>query len=302
MGRLSRFFRRHDVDLVHAHQYTPFFYAVASRLIGKRPPVLFTEHGRHHPDLRKRKRVIFNRLCLRRADRVVGVGNAVRDALVRNEGIPANRVEVIYNGVDLDRFASVHTQRAEVRRELGLLESDVVVVQTARLHALKDHVTALRAMAKACSRAGCLRLILVGDGPERESIEDQIGSLGLRQSVVMLGTRGDVDRILSAADMAMLSSVSEGIPVTLIEAMAAGLPVVATNVGGVGEVVDTGRTGLLVAARDDVALADALVQLAKDPELRRKMGANGTERVRQLFSGQTMQDSYHDLYDQMIHG
>src|SRR5262245_55930534 len=117
--RLARLLRSEEVDLVHAHQYTPFFYSLAARLLYRRPPVLFTEHGRAYPDSPRRKRMIANRLLLERRDRVVGVGESVRRALIDNEGIPAERVGVIYNGIDAAAFAD-RGDRAEVRRELGL--------------------------------------------------------------------------------------------------------------------------------------------------------------------------------------
>src|SRR5204862_1893786 len=133
--------------LVHAHQYTPFFYALAARLLYRRPPVLFTEHGRHQPDYPRRKRMVINRLLLERRDRVVGVGEAVRQALIANEGIPARRIEVVYNGIDANQFAParhLEGQREKVRAELGLSATDLVILQVARLDYLKDHATAVR--------------------------------------------------------------------------------------------------------------------------------------------------------------
>jgi glycosyltransferase involved in cell wall biosynthesis len=297
--RLGRFLRRERVDVLHAHQYTPFFYANAGRLPGIRPPILFTEHGREHPDYPRRKRILFNRLMLRRRDRVVAVGHAVRQALVANERIPDRRIEVVYNGIDAERFAGRLRDRAEVRRELGLGTAEPVIIQVARLDRLKDHSTALRCLARVTREALTARLILVGDGPEDAAIRTQVEQLGLAQSVLFLGLRKDVAQLLRAADLFLLSSVSEGIPLAVIEAMCAGLPVVSTEVGGTAEVVRDGHTGMLAAAGDDAALADAILRLHRDPDLRRRLGENGRLRARELFSEEQMARKYLGLYEQM---
>ncbi len=298
--RLAQFARSHHVDVIHAHQYTPFFYARAPGVFAQRPPVLFNEHGRFHPDYPRRKRMLFNRLALRSGDRVAAVGESVRQALINNEGIPAERIEVIYNGVNLDKFTATEEVRESVRRELGLAAGDFVVMQVARLDPIKDHLTALRAIervAKTCPQA---RLVIVGDGPQRQLIETEITRRHLTSHVRMLGQRTDVPRILPAADAFLLTSVSEGIPVTMIEAMGARLPIVSTNVGGIAEVVIEQTTGLLGAAGDDAAIADALVQLIQQPETCHRLGQAGYNRAHQQFSEPQMHARYAQLYDEML--
>lgn len=300
--RLARLLRRERVDLLHAHQYTPFFYALTARWLGKRIPVLFTEHGRHFPDYPRRKRILANRLLLSRRDRVAVVGEAVRRAVITNEGIPAKRVGVIYNGIDLDAFAKKRQDRDETRRELGVEPSDFVVIQVARLDYLKDHLTAVRALERVAAQRSAVRLVLVGEGPEREKIEEEIRKRQLHSQVRLLGLRTDVARLVAAADVFLLTSISEGIPLTLIEAMAAGLPVVSTRVGGVDEVVEEGSTGLLAPSRDDAALAEHLSRLADDREQRVRMGELGRQRARQMFSESQMHESYLRLYEEMLDG
>jgi sugar transferase (PEP-CTERM/EpsH1 system associated) len=299
--RLARLLRRERVDLIHAHQYTPFFYAVAARWLGRRVPVLFTEHGRHFPDYPRRKRILANRFLLGRRDRVVGVGQAVRQALIANEGIPAQRVAVIYNGIPLSTFTDAAADRARVRAELGFGLDHLVLLQVARLDYLKDHATAVRTLQNVLGERPQARLILVGDGPERGRIEEEIRQRSLTGQVLFLGQRGDVARLLQAADVFLLTSISEGIPLTVIEAMSAGLPVVATRVGGVGEIVQEGTTGLLAASGDDRALADHVLRVAADPALRRDMGQRGRERAHALFSEQQMHAGYVQLYQEMLH-
>lgn len=302
MRRLRRFWQREQVALVHAHQYTPFFYALAARGLRRRPPVLFTEHGRSFPDYPRPKRILFNRLMFRRGDRVVAVGEAVRRALVENEGIAENRVERIYNGVDFSAFGRRPEDRAALRKRLGFDTDQWLIVQVARLDPLKDHATAIRTIERVAGKRADARLVLVGEGPERARIEAEIASRGIGPHVSLLGLRSDVADLLQASDLFLLTSVSEGIPVTLIEAMAAGLPVVATDVGGVAEVVVDGTTGLLVPSGDDAALADALLHLTDDADQRRQMSDCAQQRAEAVFSEAQMHASYEAVYEEMLRG
>lgn len=300
--RLARLLRRERVDLLHAHQYTPFFYGMTARVMCRRPPVLFTEHGRWYPDYPRRKRIVANRLLLERRDRVVGVGQSVRQALVDNEGFPSDRVEVIYNGVDMTPFTHAQLERATVRSELGAPEDEVLILQVARLDPLKDHATAVRTLSRVVHAGVKARLVLVGEGPEEPAIRALVQQHQLESHVQFLGLRTDIARLLSAADVFLLTSVSEGIPLTLIEAMAIGLPIVSTHVGGVHEVIEDGQTGLLAPRGDDAALAQGLLNVVGNRAYREQMGERGRERARALFSDQQMHDRYYRLYREMLDG
>jgi glycosyltransferase involved in cell wall biosynthesis len=298
--RLARFLRRERVDLVHAHQYTPFFYAMAARRLYRRPAVLFTEHGRHHPDHPRRKRMLANRLLLEARDRVIGVGEAVRRALVCNEGIPHRRVGVIYNGINLAPFCNGRPDRLAIRREIGVGERDLVLLQVARLNYLKDHATALRTLSRIRQDNPSARLILAGEGEERGAIQELIQKLDMSANVRLLGLRSDVNRLLAAADVFLLSSISEGIPLTLIEAMAAGVPVVSTAVGGVPEVVEDFQTGLLASAGDDATLAAHVLRLMRNPEWCGEIVRRARQRAEQIFSEERMHQAYQKLYQEML--
>lgn len=297
--RLGEASRRDGVSVLHAHQYTPFFYGMLARGFRPSPPILFTEHGRHFPDPRRPKRMAANRLLIRRRDRVAAVGGAVRDALVRNEGIPRRRIEVVYNGIDLSGYRGEGPDRAAVRREIGVEAGDFVVMQVARLDHLKDHATAVRAIERVVGQRPEAKLVLVGEGPEEGSIRALVRDRGLDAHVRLLGLRDDVPRLFRSADVGFLTSVSEGVPLTLIEAMAAALPTVATDVGGVGEVVEADRTGLLAPSGDDATLADHLLALAADPERAAGLGRLGRERAEAVFSEDRMVEGYERLYRAM---
>jgi L-malate glycosyltransferase len=305
MRRLASLCRDEQVQLLHAHQYTPFFYAVSSQFFRRRPPVLFTEHGRWFPDYPRTKRIVFNRLMLRSRDRVVGVGQSVRQALIDNEGIRPDRVGVIYNGINIAQFAhgeSSSATRLQIRRELGVEAHDLLLVQVARLDALKDHLTAVRTLERVRQFRPDVKLLLAGEGPEHPAIDQEVRRRKLESQVRFLGLRADVQRLLHAADIFLLTSISEGIPLTVIEAMAAGLPVVATRVGGVPEIVEEGQTGWLAPARDDEQLAAAIQRLAENAPLRKQMGAAGRLRANALFSDEQWCAAYTKLYVEMLHG
>jgi glycosyltransferase involved in cell wall biosynthesis len=243
-----------------------------------------------------------NRLLLERRDRVVGVGQSVRRALIQNEGIPASRVGVIYNGIDTANFRGALHDKASVRRDLGLDPADFVVLMVARLDYLKDHATAVRTIQRVIAQRPKAKLVLVGEGPERNAIQQTVDNLQLHDSVKFLGLRKDVSRLLNGADLFLLTSISEGIPLTVIEAMLTDLPVVATNVGGLPEVVEEGQTGLLAPAGDDAGLASHIIRLADSADLRQKMGRQGRERAERLFSESQMLSRYLALYQEMIRG
>lgn len=294
--RLAQFFHREGVTFVHAHQYGPLFYTALARLSNLNLPILFQEHGRDHPDFRRPKRVFANRLLLSRHDYFVAVGDSVREALVQFEGLERNRIEVIYNGIDLFAHHPHRPSRGIVRQELQFADDDFVVMQVARLNRLKDHTTAFRAIKEVLYRVPNIRLVLVGDGEERAALELKCRNLGLRTHVDFLGSRSDVPHLLQGADVFLLSSISEGIPLTLIEAMATGLPCVATDVGGTSEVVSNGETGLLAPAGDHHMLASHIAELAADQSLRARLGTAGRTRAETHFSSRRMHARYRALY------
>jgi sugar transferase (PEP-CTERM/EpsH1 system associated) len=299
--RLRQFADREGAEILHAHQCTPFFQAMLSRGLTGRRPVVFTEHGRHFPDTPSRKRAIVNRMLLKRCDRLFGCGAAVRQALINNEGLPESRVEVIYNGVDLKALSKPTAgARERIRAEFGYSANDFVVVQVARLHELKDHQTALKAVDEARHKIPGLRLLLAGDGDQRSAIKQTIRERGLDQTVTLAGTRKDIADLLSASDVFLLSSISEGIPLTVIEAMAARRPVVSTAVGGLPEIIEHGVSGMLAPSGDASSLAASLVQLYQNADLRNQMAEVAAGRAQEKFSLQGMLNSYRDVYDDVL--
>jgi len=300
--RLGAALRNQRTDVVHAHQYTPWFYAGLGAAWGLgRPRMIFTEHGRHYPDVRRPKRVAFNRLLAPVTDGLVAVSGFIRDCLRDNEGLPEDRIRVLYNGIEPERFEAV-PDRAALRGELGVGPEDPVVGIAARFAPVKDHATLLRAFVRVREALPAAKLVLAGDGPLREDLERQAAEAGIVEAVRFLGVRADVPALLKTWDVFCLSSLSEGTSVTLLEAMASGVPAVTTAVGGNPEIVEEGVTGLLAPRGDDESLGRALVELLSDRDRAVAMGEAGRARLRERFTFDGMARGYADLYAELAAG
>ncbi len=282
-------------QILHCHQYSPFVYGAFARLLRPRLRVLFTEHGRLSDTPPSRKRRLVNPVLAHAAHRIFSVSHDLRRHMI-SEGLPAARIEVIPNGID-PASPSV-AAREGLRRELGADPATVVLITVARLDPVKDLSTLLSAVSHAKRDSVDVMLVVVGDGPERAPLESAVAALGLTTNVVFLGHREDARRWLNAADLYVSSSVSEGISLTILEGMSAGLPVIATSVGGTPEIVDA-SCGILVTARDGAALGAAIAALARDPGRRERLGATARARVLESFTLDRMVDSYRRIYQEV---
>ena len=282
--------RRHRADVIHAHHYSPFVYSCLARLAGSRAALVFTEHGRLSDAPPSPKRRLANRLLARIPGHVAAVSDELRRHLV-GEGFGAGAVSVVYNGIDAGPVPS-DRDRAGVRRELDLAGDAFVVGTVARLDPVKDLGTLIEA-AGATRQAATV--LVVGDGPERARLEALARARARPGRVTFLGQRGDARRLLAACDAYVNCSISEGISLTILEAMAATLPVVATAVGGTPEILDD-SCGVLVAPRDPGAIGRALDALAADASRRRALGRAARARVEQRFTLDRMIDEYRKIY------
>lgn len=298
--RLAQEIRARRIEVVHAHQYSPFFYAALAKLAtGGRFRLMLTEHGRHYPDEVSPVRRGINRIVLDRlADAVNACCEFSAKALSRNDGFQGKRIEIIENGIEVERYAGDRNsdEFRYQRVRLGLQEDRRYVTMIARFHPVKDHAMLLRAFAKVAVKRADVDLLLVGDGPLRDKLEAQVKDLGIAERVRFLGIRNDVPDILRAVDLFALTSVCEAASLTLLEAMAAGLPVVVTDVGGNPEIVRQGIDGLLVPRDDDAAMANALLNLLDDPVQARRLGESARQRVGERYRLDQTVDRYHQLY------
>ena len=291
-ARIAAVAARHGANVIHCHQYSPFVYGCVATVL--RPArLLFTEHGRLADAPPSRKRYMANQALRMLADRVFTVSSDLKAHLV-SEGFSPDRVEVLYNGIDI-RPAPGAGEREAARRTLGLPPDAYVGLTVGRLDPVKDYAGLVRAFAQVVLPRPDARLVLIGEGPERPVIERTIAECGMGGRVLMMGHREDVHALLPAADVFVNSSEFEGVSLTILEAMAACLPVVATRVGGTPEIVSP-ATGLLVRARDPGALAAALLALAADPDARCALGRAGRRTAEDRFSLERMIARYLAVY------
>ncbi|HET7664088.1 MAG TPA: TIGR03088 family PEP-CTERM/XrtA system glycosyltransferase [Rhodanobacteraceae bacterium] len=302
--RLWRALRRLKPDMVQTYNLGTLDLGPVVRLAGVRR-LVHAEHGRDAADPAG-DNVRYQRLRRWMApfvDRHVAVSPDLQRWLIDVVGMRAARVDYIANGVDLDAFRAA-SPRSGARPILGDFAppGTLLVGNVARLDKVKDHAGLLRAFQRLHAMDGndTCRLVIVGDGPERAALERQVATLGLTPVVRLLGNRDDVAGLLAECDVFVLSSIAEGMPVTLLEAMAARLPIVATDVGGVAAVVEANVTGTLVPPRDARALADALLAYLCDAERRRRHGDAGYLRATTRFSLATMVSAYTALYDDLL--
>jgi glycosyltransferase involved in cell wall biosynthesis len=290
---LVRLLRRERIDVLHAHKFGSNLWGSLVGRLACVPVVVAHEHSWAN-EAGTLRRLLDRFVIAPLADAIVAVSRADRELMVRVERIPPERVRVIPNGIPVPQPTG-----ADVRAELGLGPDALVAVSVARLVPVKALDVLVEAAALLAPDLPRLRVVLVGDGPEEARLRALVAERGLEQVVLLTGPRGDVPDVLAAADVAVICSDTEGMPLAVIEYLAAGLPVVATNVGGLPELVEDGVDGLLVPARDSRALAEALGRVLRDEELRRRLGARARDRQRDEFDLAASVRRYEELYAEL---
>lgn len=292
--RLARWLGANRVDLIHTHNRMALMYgAPAGRLA--RIAVVHTKHGRNPGTAMQ---LVAARLAARFVDAFVAVSHETALFARGRREVADSRLSVIPNGIELGRFHRDPSARDRVRAELGIAPEAWVVGTVGRLSPEKNQALLVRAVAPLLDDRH--RLLVAGDGPMRGSLAGLASSLGTSAFVHLLGDRRDVPEILNALDAFVLSSDSEGLPLVIPEAMATGLPVVATRVGGVPDVLEDGRTGFLVPSGDEAGLRDRLVRLRDDRALGLAIGAAARAAAQARFSSERMLREYLELYARVL--
>ena len=293
VGAVAALARHHGSDLIHAHNTGAGLYSALAGL-RDRLPVVMTRHSLSTGDGCSGR--ILRRLAAGLCTITVCVSAEIAQQAFKEDKTPRRKLYLVMNGVDLARFHESLVRRGEARTRLGLNENDRVVMTVGRLTPVKNQALMLRAVNKLALKRPSLRLVFVGDGPERKRLEALAEALGLPGRVVFAGDRPDVNELLCAADCFLLSSDHEGAPKALLEAMASSLPIVSTAVGGVPDMIGHGHSGLLAPRGDHAALAARLAQVLDDPALANALGRAARREAERRFSLDQMARQYLHIY------
>jgi len=287
--KLMLLFRREKINAVHAHNQSAWLYSsVAAKLLNI--PLIYTEHT----IIDKSSWLPVERLLSKITFQITTVAASVANFIIKKAAVPARKVKVLYNGIDAVAY---NTGLALKREDFFLKDTDFVIGNVASLLPKKNHKTLLLSFELVLKKIPQAKLLIAGDGPLRQELISLSESLGIKDSVFFLGIRKDIARVLRVFDVFALSSIREGFPMVLLEAMAAGLPVVATNVDGNPELVLDGETGLLVPPNDPAALAGAIIRIFEDKILARQMGIKGKGVVMSRFVFDDMVKEYEKTYE-----
>jgi len=294
--RLARLFRDRQVDVLHSHSWGTLLEGILASRLARVPTVIHSEHSTTD---RRRRRIIAQRVGWGLVNQVVACSDAVADRMTNIVNYPRKKIRVIPNGVDLKEFRRLNVPRCELREQFGLSGIGFLIGMVARFVPFKNHAGVLQALPKLHEAGIDAHLALAGSGPLRDQLKNLSESLGITDRVHFLGNINQTCRFLNSLDVFVSNSTSgEGLSLAVLEAMACEVPVVATAVAEHSNVLDNGRAGSLILPENKEALAEALLDLAKNPEVLTTLGQAGRQRVLDRYSYDSMMKAYQQLYRQ----
>ncbi|RLB79057.1 MAG: hypothetical protein DRH24_13525 [Deltaproteobacteria bacterium] len=295
MLKVMGIIRRVRPDIVHTHNFLAHVNAApAAKLLRK--AVVHTKHGRAVTSISWAP--FIRRWLYNLSDKIVVVSKETGVSFREKTGVSERRIKVVYNGVDTSVFEGY--SKGEAKKSLGIPEDTVVFGAVSRLDRVKDHITMVDAFADVLSKGKECLLMIVGDGPERENIERRVQELGISDHVRMVGFTDEVPGHLAAMDLFLQPSREEGLSITILEAMASGVPVVATPVGGTPEMIEDGVTGRLVAIGDSRMLSSVMIEFLEEPQKFSLMAERALKRVKESFTLSTMANEYEKIYREVL--
>jgi glycosyltransferase involved in cell wall biosynthesis len=296
--RLTRFLRRERFDVVHTHDlWTNLMGVLAARMAGV-PAIVSSRRDLAHFDWYQGRRRNWLRRIQNLSGAVLANATPIRDALIAEDGFAPAKLRVIHNGVDTEKFRRGARDR---ERLFPGTQNQTLVVVVGNMHSdVKGHPWLIAAAPAVLQEFPRTKFIFGGDGDARPGFEAQVGKLGLQSSFKFLGRRSDIPDVLASCDIAVLPSRAEGLPNAVLEYMAAGLPTIASRVGGNAELIQDGMTGLLVPPEDSQALAVALLRLLRDPELSRRMATAGQKVAVENYSFERLIREVDALYTELL--
>lgn len=303
MGLLWQVIKQNKINVVNTHHFFSMVYAFPGcKLLSRHCSLIYTEHSAWELEGISQKWKFFGRHLLKHIDYAVGVIPLVTQGLGDVLNLPASRLSTILNGVDLDEFRSSGKNIHEIRKSLDIKDGERVIGTVGNFRQVKNHVFLIKAFSELLKVFTNVRLVIIGrgspDDPENseQEVKDKIQELGIMESVSLLGYRSDVREILGIMDAFCLTSFKEGLPISLIEAMAAGLPVVGTNVEGIRDVIVPHHNGFLVELGDVNQLKNILLDLLNHPEHRERLGRAGRHLAEEKYSLDRCVSEYEALF------
>jgi sugar transferase (PEP-CTERM/EpsH1 system associated) len=297
--KLANLFRREKIMIVHTHDLGTYLYGAVGAKLALLPKVIHGEHGAVlQPSGSRPKDLVAYRYLSYITKVIHTTSDDLKRQLVRMTQIDDRKVIAILNGVEIDKFKK--ESNTNIRKTLAIETDDFVIGTVSRLAPVKNFELLIRVIPEI-NRTGLYpKVLFVGDGPSRPNLESLTRQYGLEKQIIFLGDRSDVPDLLNAMDVFVLTSFSEGLSNSIMEAMASGLPIVATDVGGNSELVINNETGFLFPSQDAGALAQRILQLADDVDNRNKIGLAGRKRMEDFFTMDKMIQNYENLYRSAI--
>lgn len=295
--KLVKILREHKVDILHCHGHKPAFYSAIAATIARTKVVISHVHGLGRTGNFRRK--LTNFLVFRKITRFLGVAGKVKEDLLKNNwGLKADKVSVLENSIDYGLFADVDTSKEQAREMLGLCGDSLIFGAVGRLVPTKGVTYLIDAFAAVNAKLPKTRLAFLGDGRNRDEYEAYAADSGVGEAIDFLGRRSEIEKLYRGIDVFVMSSVAEGMPRVILEAMAAGVVCICTDVGGVGEIIDSTDVGFLVPPRDSDGLADAMSRLAQMPEDElARIRENADRRVREKFTHDVVAGKLQQIYE-----
>ena len=291
--KIYRLLKQKKIDIVHTNNAVPWLYVGISVLFRRRIRLIHTEHS--HLPVEKELLIKAERLLSKLTFSIVADSANVAKFLSSRVNVPGRKLKTIYNGVNCKRL-NININAQSKKREIGRGGSEQIVGIVGRLVLVKDHVNLLCAFKKVINEVSRVKLLIIGDGELKDYLVKYAHDLKITQKVKFLGNRFDVPDLLKTMDVFVISSLSEGFSIALLEAIASGIPVVATNVGGNAEIIEHGVSGLLVPPKDPNEISKMIVSLLKNKEMAKKIGERGQRKVRADFSFEKMKEKYQSVY------
>ena len=296
--QMVRLIKREKIDLVHTYMFTANTWGRIAAVLANVHVIIASERNAI-PWRKKILHILIDRFLSRYTDVIVCNSNFIKRVNTKRASISEKKFTVVYNAVDIKQF-SPEINSDMIRREFSMPPGVPVVGMVARLHSCKGHQYLLKAAVEVIKGLPEVKFVLVGDGELREELENSAMRLGISKNIIFTGNREDVPQLIQLFNVAVLSSIHEGFGNFLIEAMACSKPVVATNVGGIPEVVKNEETGILVPPENPEALAEGIIRLLRNKEESRRMGLAGRRRVEQYFDIKLKVRKVEEIYDKLI--